>query len=78
MYCHRTIVLQKWFLFEYTGDESEIDLSCHGHPEFSEYSWQRLEGLPEGVVDFKRGVYCQVAAYFGPEIARRVATLSTV
>jgi 8-oxo-dGTP pyrophosphatase MutT (NUDIX family) len=65
-------VLQKWYLLEYLGDELEIDLSCHGHPEFSEYSWLPLESLPAGVVDFKRGVYQEVARHFAPEIARRV------
>lgn len=63
---------QKWYLLEYRGDESEIDLSCHGHPEFSQYSWAALESLPDGVVDIKQGVYRQVARHFAPEIARRV------
>lgn len=66
------LLLQKWYLLEYRGDESEIDLSCHGHPEFSQYSWAALESLPDGVVDFKQGVYRQVARHFAPEIARRV------
>ena len=85
---------QKWFLLEFLGDDSEIDISCqssgggqgaphghhqqqhhHHHPEFSEFSWQPLEALPGGVVDFKQGVYRQVARHFAPEIARRVAAL---
>jgi hypothetical protein len=65
--------LQKWYLLEYVGDESEIDLACHGHPEFSEFAWMPLERLPEGVVEFKQEVYQQVARHFAPEIARRVA-----
>ena len=64
---------QKWYLIEFLGDDGEIDLSHHGHPEFSEYAWLPLGELPQGVVDFKRGVYTQVACHFAPEIARRVA-----
>ncbi|KAI3437744.1 hypothetical protein D9Q98_000192 [Chlorella vulgaris] len=64
---------QKWYLLEYVGDESEIDLACHGHPEFSEFAWMPLELLPAGVVEFKQEVYQQVARHFAPEIARRVA-----
>jgi hypothetical protein len=75
---------QKWFLLEFLGDDSEIDISCQSpghhagghHPEFSAFSWQPLESLPGGVVDFKQGVYRQVARHFAPEIARRVSAFA--
>lgn len=62
---------QKWFLLEFSGSDSEIDIAGCSHPEFSEYGWRPLESLPHGVVHFKHGVYQQVAAHFAPEIARR-------
>lgn len=68
--------MQKWFLLEFRGSDAEIDILTCSHPEFSEFSWQPLADLPPGVVHFKRGVYAQVAAHFGPEIARRCAALA--
>ena len=61
---------QKWFLFRFTGDESEIDVD---HPaggahaaEFDAWRWERLEKIPELVVPFKRAVYEEVVALFAP------------
>lgn len=35
---------------QYLGqDDSEIDLTCHGEPEFSEFTWMHLDHLPERV-----------------------------
>ncbi|PRW20849.1 sterol desaturase [Chlorella sorokiniana] len=62
---------QKWFLLEFSGSDDEIDIAGCSHPEFSEFGWRPLDSLPAGVVHFKQGVYSQVAAHFGPEIARR-------
>ncbi|KAL4424880.1 hypothetical protein ABPG77_002103 [Micractinium sp. CCAP 211/92] len=82
MQCSRSLLryrgqTQKWFLLEFLGDDSEIDLSCHGHPEFSEYTWAPLDALPDSVVDFKRPVYAQVARHFGPEIERRCSAAAS-
>lgn len=60
---------QKWLLMEFTGVDEEIDLSCHGTPEFSEWRWMPLEELPSNVVHFKKDVYEAVARHFGPRIA---------
>jgi len=59
---------QKWLLLEFMGSDSDIDLSCHGHPEFSEWRWMKLDDLPESVVHFKRDVYRRVLDHFGPRI----------
>jgi len=59
---------QKWLLLEFLGNDSEIDLSCNGSPEFSEWRWMALEDLPKSVVDFKRDVYEAVAYHFCPRI----------
>jgi len=61
---------QKWFLFRFDGDESEIDIHRPANgahkPEFSDWRWERLEALPDLVVPFKREVYVQVAEWFAP------------
>lgn len=59
---------QKWLLMEFEGDDDEIDLTCHGSPEFSEWRWMPLNELPEKVVDFKRDVYRRVLYHFEPRI----------
>ena len=61
---------QKWFLFRFTGDESEINVhrpagGAH-EAEFDEWRWERFERLPDVVVPFKREVYEAVAAAFAP------------
>ena len=66
---------QKWFLFRFTGDETEIDIErpaggAH-RPEFSAWRWEHWEALPDLVVPFKREVYLQVAEWFAPFAAQR-------
>ncbi len=61
---------QKWFLFRFQGEESEIDILNPGggahKPEFADWRWERLAALPDLVVPFKRGVYLQVVDWFAP------------
>jgi putative (di)nucleoside polyphosphate hydrolase len=58
---------QRWFAFRFTGDDSEIDISAHGHkPEFDQWRWVRLEEVTGLVVPFKRKVYEQVVEAFQP------------
>jgi len=61
---------QKWFLFRFLGDDSEIDVrrpagGAH-EAEFDEWRWEQFERLPEVVVPFKREVYEAVSAAFAP------------
>ena len=61
---------QKWFLFRFIGQDSEIDVRFpadgkHG-AEFDAWRWERFERLPDLVVPFKRKVYETVAAAFAP------------
>ncbi len=64
---------QKWFLFRFVGDESEInvDFPAGGHhaAEFRDWRWEEWEALPDLVVPFKRKVYLEVVEFFAP-IAR--------
>lgn len=57
---------QKWFALRFTGDESEIDITCPGghKQEFVDWRWEPIENLPGLVVPFKRPVYEQVVAAF--------------
>jgi putative (di)nucleoside polyphosphate hydrolase len=51
---------QKWFVFRFTGDESEIDVRHPAggfKPEFVAWKWVKPEQLPDLIVPFKRPVY---------------------
>lgn len=58
---------QKWFLFEFTGDESEINLD-KPDPEFNQWKWMPVERIVDVIVPFKRDVYRQVVDEFMPFI----------
>ena len=57
--------IQAWFAFRFEGDETEIDLGVHTHPEFEAWRWGTLAEAVDLVVPFKRAAYVQVAAAFG-------------
>ncbi len=65
--------MQKWFAFSFHGDESEIRVNPPpaGHAaEFDRYAWRRMEELSGLIVPFKRKVYEEVVAMFGPLAAK--------
>jgi len=55
---------QSWYLVRLTGEDSDIDLEAHKHPEFCEWKWIDPELLPEMIVPFKRTIYEEVVATF--------------
>jgi putative (di)nucleoside polyphosphate hydrolase len=55
---------QVWFALRFEGDESEIDLYGHGHPEFEAWRWGELAEAPALVVPFKRPTYEAVVSAF--------------
>ena len=60
---------QKWFLLRFTGKDADIDIATE-HPEFLEWKWVELADVPRLIVPFKRKVYEEVVAEFGPLIDR--------
>lgn len=55
---------QSWFLVRFTGQDSDIDIASHEHPEFCAWKWVEPETLPALVIPFKRPVYEAVLAGF--------------
>lgn len=55
---------QKWYLLRFLGRDSDIDLSGDGHPEFSDWKWAPLGGIPTTIVGFKRPLYDAIVAEF--------------
>ena len=47
---------QKWFLFEFKGTESDINIHTE-HPEFSDYKWVTKDFLVPNIVPFKKEIY---------------------
>jgi putative (di)nucleoside polyphosphate hydrolase len=58
---------QKWFLLRFTGSDADIDIATE-HPEFLEWKWVELAEVPRLIVPFKRKIYEDVVAEFGPII----------
>lgn len=50
---------QKWFLFQFQGTDSDINLAT-AHPEFSHWAWMPARELLEKVIPFKKAIYEQV------------------
>jgi len=57
---------QKWFALRFTGNDRDIALDAHSHPEFVAWRWVAARHLPALTVGFKRAVYEQVIEEFGP------------
>jgi putative (di)nucleoside polyphosphate hydrolase len=58
---------QKWYALRFTGSDDEIDplTPRNGQPaEFDQWRWERLEGVADLVVPFRREVYRTVAQQF--------------
>ncbi len=55
---------QKWVALEFLGQDDDIRLDAHTHPEFSRWKWVPLHELPAYAVPFKRDVYERVVKEF--------------
>jgi len=54
---------QKWFVFRFTGQDSDINVSTD-NPEFSEWKWSKYESLVKNIVPFKREIYKRIINEF--------------
>lgn len=53
-----------WFALRFDGEETEINLSGQGHPEFDAWRWGKLSEAPGLVVPFKKANYEAVVTAF--------------
>lgn len=60
---------QSWYLVRFTGQDGDIDLDAHEHPEFCDWKWVDAHLLPELIVPFKHEVYARVVAAFADKLA---------
>jgi putative (di)nucleoside polyphosphate hydrolase len=63
---------QRWFLFAFTGEESDIDIATPD-PEFRAWRWADPADLPQLIVPFKRALYERLLKIFAEPLnsARR-------
>ncbi|WP_298162729.1 RNA pyrophosphohydrolase [Acidocella sp.] len=55
---------QKWFALKFLGQDSDVRLDAHAHPEFDAWKWVPLAELPSLAVPFKREIYETLARDF--------------
>ena len=64
---------QIWFLLRLIGRDCDVCLRASGHPEFDAWRWNNYWIEMDGVVEFKREVYClalnELARYL-PQVRR--------
>lgn len=56
---------QKWFLLRFTGTDADIRIDTD-EPEFLAWRWAAMAELPDLIVPFKRRLYRDLIAEFGP------------
>jgi putative (di)nucleoside polyphosphate hydrolase len=59
---------QTWYLVRFSGEDGDIRLDAHSHPEFSEFKWVDPALLPDLIVPFKRAIYEAVVEGFASKI----------
>ena len=55
---------QMWYAMRFKGQDADIDLEAHKHPEFSKWRWAEMADLPDLIVPFKRGLYVDIVKSF--------------
>ena len=59
---------QIWFLLRFIGNDSDIDIHAHNHPEFSEWQWVDIDRVPDMIVPFKRDMYGEIVRRFNRHV----------
>ena len=56
---------QKWFLFQFLGKNSEINIKNNSSPEFYDWEWVKPKHVSNKIVNFKKDIYKKVLLEFG-------------
>jgi len=60
--------MQKWYLFYFCGEDSEVNINISKIPEFSEWKWENSRYIEENVTDFRKSIYRTVFKKFDVDI----------
>ena len=55
---------QRWFAFNFLGDDNEINISNDNNSEFNNWEWVSPDYAKNNVVDFKKEIYFSVFEEF--------------
>ena len=55
---------QKWFLFIFEGEDTEINLQADKKPEFNNWKWENPHAILNNAVDFKKEIYKKILSEF--------------
>ena len=56
---------QKWFLFHFLGQNSDINIKNNNSPEFCNWKWVAPEHILNDIINFKKDIYKEVLLEFG-------------
>lgn len=56
--------VQRYFFFEFQGDELEIDLKKVRDMDFSEYYWVDPTDIINKTIDFRKPIYKKLVAFY--------------
>ena len=62
---------QKYFYFEFLGNENDIDLEHVQDREFGEFYWSQFRMLTDRTVHFRRATYQKLIDYFKKYLAKK-------
>lgn len=55
---------QKWFLFQFLGQNSDINIKNNNNPEFCDWKWVDPKHVSKEIVNFKKDIYEKVLLEF--------------
>ena len=59
---------QKWFLLQFLGEDSDINLNATSHSEFDTWKWLTIGNIIRLAVHFKHNMYVEIFRIFKPYI----------
>lgn len=59
---------QKWFLLQFLGENSDINLNATSHSEFDTWKWMSIGNIIRLSVHFKHSMYVDIFRIFSPYI----------
>ena len=56
---------QKWFLFDFLGQDSDINIKNNSNPEFYDWKWVDPKKVSNEIINFKKEIYKKILLEFG-------------
>lgn len=56
---------QRWFLFSFSGNDTDVNIEITKNPEFYNWKWVHPEKVSTEIVSFKKEIYNKILLEFG-------------